>query len=102
MIRISDIAISVDIDDSVSQCLQIIDCLESQLETIKWFHIVILTEIAYKSSPESHEKLFYLLFFPGQDNMNMVIRVNVKSRLIKLVLLPLWYGNKDIIRDTLS
>ena len=28
--------------------------------------------------------------------------VNVKSRLIKLVLLPLWYGNKDIIRDTLS
>lgn len=25
-----------------------------------------------------------------------------KSRLIKLVLLPLWYGNKDIIRDTLS
>ena len=29
-------------------------------------------------------------------------RVNVKSRLIKLVLLPLWYGNKDIIRDTLS
>ena len=30
------------------------------------------------------------------------IRVNVKSRLIKLVLLPLWYGNKDIIRDTLS
>ena len=73
MIRISDIAISVDIDDSVSQCLQIIDCLESQLETIKWFHIVILTEIAYKSSPESHEKLFYLLFFPGQDNMNMVV-----------------------------
>ena len=73
MIRICDIAISVDIDDSVSQCLQIIDCLESQLETIKWFHIVILTEIAYKSSPESHEKLFYLLFFPGQDNMNMVV-----------------------------
>ena len=30
------------------------------------------------------------------------IWVNVKSRLIKLVLLPLWYGNKDIIRDTLS
>ena len=29
-------------------------------------------------------------------------RVNVKSRLIKIVLLPLWYGNKDIIRDTLS
>ena len=29
-------------------------------------------------------------------------RLNVKSRLIKLVLLPLWYGNKDIIRDTLS
>lgn len=29
-------------------------------------------------------------------------RGNVKSRLIKLVLLPLWYGNKDIIRDTLS
>ena len=29
-------------------------------------------------------------------------RVNVKSRLIKLVLLPLWYGNKDIIRDNLS
>ena len=28
--------------------------------------------------------------------------VNVKSRLIKLVLLPLWYGNKDIIRDSLS
>lgn len=28
--------------------------------------------------------------------------VNVKSRLMKLVLLPLWYGNKDIIRDTLS
>lgn len=28
--------------------------------------------------------------------------LNVKSRLIKLVLLPLWYGNKDIIRDTLS
>lgn len=29
-------------------------------------------------------------------------RGNVKSRLIKLVLLPLWYGNKDIIRDNLS
>ena len=34
--------------------------------------------------------------------MAACIGVNVKSRLIKLVLLPLWYGNKDIIRDTLS
>ena len=32
----------------------------------------------------------------------IAFRVNVKSRLIKLVLLPLWYGNKDIIRDNLS
>lgn len=36
--------------------------------------------------------------FPLDPNVG----VNVKSRLIKLVLLPLWYGNKDIIRDTLS
>ena len=35
-------------------------------------------------------------------NNNDLYGVNVKSRLIKLVLLPLWYGNKDIIRDTLS
>ena len=35
-------------------------------------------------------------------NSPRAMRVNVKSRLIKLVLLPLWYGNKDIIRDTLS
>ena len=38
----------------------------------------------------------------GRTEMLRFFRVNVKSRLIKLVLLPLWYGNKDIIRDTLS
>ena len=43
-----------------------------------------------------HRKLF---FSPAPVS---VYGVNVKSRLIKLVLLPLWYGNKDIIRDTLS
>ena len=36
------------------------------------------------------------------ESLERLFRVNVKSRLIKLVLLPLWYGNKDIIRDTLS
>lgn len=29
-------------------------------------------------------------------------RINVKSRLVNLVLLPLRYGNKDIIRDNIS
>ena len=29
-------------------------------------------------------------------------RINGKSRLVNLVLLPLWYGNKDIIRDNIS
>ena len=28
--------------------------------------------------------------------------INVKSRLVNLVLLPLRYGNKDIIRDNIS
>ena len=28
--------------------------------------------------------------------------INGKSRLVNLVLLPLWYGNKDIIRDDIS
>lgn len=28
--------------------------------------------------------------------------INGKSRLVNLVLLPLWYGNKDIIRDNIS
>ena len=30
------------------------------------------------------------------------IGINGKSRLVNLVLLPLWYGNKDIIRDNIS
>ena len=30
------------------------------------------------------------------------LRINGKSRLVNLVLLPLWYGNKDIIRDNIS
>ena len=29
-------------------------------------------------------------------------RINRKSRLVNLVLLPLRYGNKDIIRDNIS
>ena len=36
----------------------------------------------------------------SQGNPNL--RINCKSRLVNLVLLPLWYGNKDIIRDNIS
>ena len=32
----------------------------------------------------------------------MNLRIKVKSRLVNLVLLPLRYGNKDIIRDNIS
>ncbi|WP_418634159.1 hypothetical protein, partial [Segatella hominis] len=41
-----------------------------------------------------------------QNNRNFTLSpengINGKSRLVNLVLLPLWYGNKDIIRDNIS
>lgn len=49
-----------------------------------------------------HEALDSLLVGSTMTSPDAESGVNVKSRLIKLVLLPLWYGNKDIIRDTLS
>lgn len=38
----------------------------------------------------------------GVRNREALSGIKVKSRLVNLVLLPLRYGNKDIIRDNIS
>ena len=43
-----------------------------------------------------------LRFRHALHDMKHALWINGKSRLVNLVLLPLWYGNKDIIRDNIS
>ena len=55
------------------------------------------------------DRKFYLALMSGKMDSfadgcktTRILRINGKSRLVNLVLLPLWYGNKDIIRDNIS